>query len=451
MTTFSSAPRPPGPRNFIPGLWYVAFRRDPIHFFMRLARRYGDVVYFHVGPQRVFLLNHPDLIRDVLVTHDSNFVKGRGLERAKMLLGDGLLTSEGALHRRQRRLMQPAFHRDALPHYGDIMAQSAEQAQLSWKDGAILDVDHEMKGLTLSIVGRSLFGAELETEAGELGEAFTTALKMWQRLMLPFAEKLEKFPLPSVRKFQKARARLDQTIYRMIAERRNIRGTETDLLSLLLMARDTEADGGDMTDLQLRDEVMTLFLAGHETTANALTWTWYLLSQNPSVEARFHAEIDQLPSGKLPSVDDLPRLTYTESLLKESMRMYPPAWLVGRRALQDYAVPPYLIPAGSLVLMSQYVMHHDARYFEDPFRFNPDRWNEDVKTARPKFAYFPFGGGPRQCIGEGFAWMEGILLLTALGQRWKFRLVPGHRVALQPLVTLRPKFGMKMISFRRGK
>jgi len=445
----SSVPRPPGPRNFIPGLWFVGFRKDPIRFFTRLARQYGDIVYFHLGPQRIFLLNHPDLIRDVLVTHDSNFVKGRGLERAKLLLGEGLLTSEGELHRRQRRLMQPAFHRFRLKAYSEIMVQSADQLQDSWQEGMVLDIDHEMKGLTLSIVGRTLFGADVEKEAGEFGEALTTAMRLWRRMMLPFAETLEKFPLPSVRKFRNARRRLDETIYRIIEERRQKPVLNEDLLSMLLTAQDTEGDGGQMTNLQLRDEVMTLFLAGHETTANALTWTWYLLSQNPDVEARFQAEVDRLPTGKLPSADDLPLLTYTEKVLTESMRLFPPAWLIGRRALRDYDVPPYRIPAHSLVLMSQYVMHHDERYFQDAFRFDPERWTPEAKAARPKFSYFPFGGGPRQCIGDGFAWMEGILLLAALGRKWKLKLVPGHRVEMQPLVTLRPKYGMKMILERR--
>ena len=444
-----SFPRPPGPRNILPGLWYVGFRRDPIRFFMRLAHQYGDIVYFHLGPQRVFLLNHPDLIRDILVTHDSNFVKGRGLERAKLLLGEGLLTSEGELHRRQRRLMQPAFHRLRLKAYSEIMVQAADRLQDSWEEGMVLDLDHVMKGLTLSIVGRTLFGADVGREASELEEALTAAMKLWRKMMLPFAETLEKFPLPSVRKFRNARRRLDETIYRIIEERRRKPDLHDDLLSMLLAAQDTEGDGGQMTDLQLRDEVMTLFLAGHETTANALTWTWYLLSQNPEIETRFHAEVDRLPKGKVSSAEDLPLLTYTEKVFAESMRLFPPAWLIGRRALRDYEIPPYRIPAQSLVLMSQYVMHRDERYYPDASQFDPERWTPEAKASRPKFAYFPFGGGPRQCIGDGFAWMEGVLLLAAIGRTWKFRLVPGHPVKMQPLVTLRPKYGMKMILEKR--
>ena len=416
---------------------------------MRLALQYGDIVYFHVGPQRVFLLNHPDLIRDVLVTHDANFVKGRGLERAKLLLGEGLLTSEGDLHRRQRRLMQPAFHRLRLKTYSEIMVQAADQLQDSWQEGMVLDLDHEMKGLTLTIVGQTLFGTDVGKEASELEEALTTAMKLWRKMMLPFAETLERFPLPSVLKFRNARRRLDETIYRIIEARRQRPGLHNDLLSMLLAAQDTEGDGGQMTNLQLRDEVMTLFLAGHETTANALTWTWYLLSQNPEIETRFHAEVDRLPNGKAYSTEDLHLLTYTEKVFAESMRLFPPAWLIGRRALNDYEIPPYRIPARSLVLMSQYVMHRDERYYPDASQFDPERWTPEAKATRPKFAFFPFGGGPRQCIGDGFAWVEGVLLLAALGRKWKFRLVPGHRVEMQPLVTLRPKYGMKMILEKR--
>lgn len=306
-----------------------------------------------------------------------------------------------------------------------------------------------MKGLTLSIVCRTLFGADVGEEASELEEALTAAMKLWRKMMLPFAETLEKFPLPSVRKFRNARRRLDETIYRIIEERRRKPDLHDDLLSMLLAAQDTEGDGAQMTNLQLRDEVMTLFLAGHETTANALTWTWYLLSQNPEIETRFHAEVDRLPKGKVSSAEDMPLLTYTEKVFAESMRLFPPAWLIGRRALRDYEIPPYRIPAQSLVLMSQYVMHRDERYYPDASQFDPERWTPEAKASRPKFAYFPFGGGPRQCIGDGFAWMEGVLLLAAIGRTWKFRLVPGHPVEMQPLVTLRPKYGMKMILEKR--
>jgi cytochrome P450 len=266
---------------------------------------------------------------------------------------------------------------------------------------------------------------------------------------LPFAQLLERLPLPAMKRFRQARARLDETIYRIIAARRASREDRGDLLSMLMAARDEEGDGTGMTDEQLRDEAMTIFLAGHETTANALTWTWYLLSQHPEIEKRLHAELDAVLSGRLPTAEDYARLRYTEMVLAEALRLYPPAWIIGRRALTDYRINGYHVPARAILLMSPYVMHHNAAYFPEPFQFDPERWTPAARETRPKFSYFPFGGGPRLCIGEHFAWMEGVLVLATLAQQWRLRLVPGHPIELQPLVTLRPKYGMKMILERR--
>jgi cytochrome P450 len=254
--------------------------------------------------------------------------------------------------------------------------------------------------------------------------------------------------LPATRKFQRARGRLDATIYRMIEERRRSGEDRGDLLSMLIAARDEEGDGTGMTDEQLRDEAMTIFLAGHETTANALTWTWYLLSQHPAVEAELQAEVDAVLNGRLPTAEEYPRLRYTEMVFAEAMRLYPPAWLIGRRALGDYSINGYHIPARA-ILMSQFITHHDARWFPEPDKFDPLRWTPEAKEARPKFSYFPFGGGNRVCIGEQFAWMEGVLVLATLAQRWRLRLVVGHPVELQPIVTLRPKHGMRMVLEQR--
>jgi cytochrome P450 len=387
---------------------------------------------------------------EVLVTESHKFVKGRGLQLAKRLLGEGLLTSEGEFHKRQRRLAQPAFHRQRIASYGRTMVEYAARTGGRWRDGTVLDIAAEMSRLTLVIVGKTLFDADVDSEAGEIGEALTESIRVWRLSTIPFGELLEKLPLPSTRRFQAARARLDATIYRFIEEHRSAGIDRGDLLSMLLLSMDAEGDGGSMTDGQLRDEAMTIFLAGHETTANALAWTWYLLSQNPEAEAHVHAELGAVLSGKSPSVEDLPKLTYTEMVLAESMRLYPPAWIIGRKALEDVEVNSYLIPAGSLVLMSQYVMHRDPRYYPDPNRFEPLRWSAEAKAARPKFSYFPFGGGPRVCLGESFAWMEGVLVIATLAQRWRMQLVPGHPVEPQPLITLRPKFGMRMFLQRRS-
>ncbi|MBD0369674.1 MAG: cytochrome P450 [Pyrinomonadaceae bacterium] len=446
----SAQTSPPGPKSFIPGLQLLAFSRDPLEFLTGVARRYGDVARFTNGTQDYVILNHPDYIKDVLVTHNADFMKGRGLQRAKRLLGEGLLTSEPPLHRRQRRLAQPAFHKQRIAAYASMMVDYALRMERErWHDNQTLDIAQEMMHLTLAIVGKTLFGTETEAEAEEVRAALTATMESFTRFMLPFAELLDKLPLPATRRFQQARARLDAIIYRMINERRASREGRGDLLSMLIMAQDEEEDGAGMSDEQLRDECMTIFLAGHETTANALTWTWYLLSQHPEVEAKLHAELDAVLNDRPPAVEDLPSLRYTEMVLAESMRLYPPAWILGRRALKDYEVGGFRIPAGSIVVMSPYVMHRNERYFPEPSRFDPERWTPEEKEARPQFSYFPFGGGPRRCIGEGFAWMEGILVIATLARTWRMRLAPGHPVETQPMVTLRPKHGMRMTLERR--
>jgi cytochrome P450 len=435
---------PPGPKGKLLGGNFTAFRRDSLAYLQKATSEHGDIVYFRFGPQDVFFLNHPDYIKDVLVTHHQSFMKGRALQRAKRLLGEGLLTSEGEFHRRQRRLAQPAFHRGRIASYGLVMTDYAARTAARWHDGATLDISQEMMRLTLAIVGKTLFDTDVESEADEIGAALTAVMELFDFLLMPFSELLEKLPLPHVRRFQKARARLDATIYRIIEERRRSGEDRGDLLSMLLSARDEEGDGGQMTDLQVRDEVMTLFLAGHETTANLMTWTWYLLSRHPEVEAKLHEELKAVLDGRQPTVEDVPSLRYTEMVVAESMRLYPPAWAIGRLALKDHEIGGYTIPAKALVLLSPYVTHRDERYFPDPTRFDPERWMPEAKESRPQFAYFPFGGGTRRCIGEGFAWMEGILLLASLARNWRMRLVPGHHVETQPVITLRPKHGMRM-------
>ena len=434
------------PQRF-PGQALLTFRRDPIAY-LRAAAEYGDVVRLPITRQPLFLVNHPVLIKDIFVTHQKQFKKGRGLERAKKLLGDGLLTSEDPYHRRQRRLIQPAFHRQRIAVYAEQMTHYAAKTSAGWGDGGTRDMTEEMLHLALAIVGKTLFNAEMEGEAAEIGDALTEVFALFHTLMLPLADLLEKLPIPSVRRFARARGRLDATIYGLIKERRASGEDKGDLLSMLLLARD-EDDGGQMTDEQVRDEALTIFLAGHETTANALAWTWYLLSQNPDREAQFHAELDRVLAGRMPTLDDLPHLLFTRKVLAESLRLYSPAWVVGRRALSDYRLGDYTLKRGDIVLMAQAVMHTDPRYWTDPETFDPERWTPEAEAQRPKFAYFPFGGGPRVCIGEQFAWMEEMLLLAALGQQWKMRLAPGQLVATQPIITLRPKFGMKMVLERR--
>ncbi|HKS29124.1 MAG TPA: cytochrome P450, partial [Pyrinomonadaceae bacterium] len=383
-------------------------------------------------------------------TRQQNFIKGRALQRAKRLLGEGLLTSEDSFHRRQRRLAQPAFHRQRVAAYAEAMTEYAARTAASWRDGEQLDMLQEMMRLTLAIVAKTLFDADVEEEAQEIGEALATILSLFNAMMFPFAELLEKLPLPQNKRFERAKRRLDETIYRIIDERRKSGEDRGDLLSMLLMSQDEEGTGG-MTDKQVRDEAMTLFLAGHETTANALTWTWYLLSQHEEQEARLHSELDEVLAGReRPRVEDVERLRYTEMVLMESMRLYPPAWAIGRLATKEIEIGGYRIAPGSLVLVSQYVMHRDARYYPEPERFDPERWTMEAREARPQFSYFPFGAGARRCIGESFAWMEGILLIATLARRFRMRHVPTHPVELQPLITLRPKHGMLMTVHKRN-
>lgn len=442
--------RPPGPGR-LGVTTAVRFRRDPLALIRRLAREFGDVVSFRAGPFTVFLLSHPDAIQEVLVTHNHRFMKGQALQEARRLLGQGLLTSEGDLHRRQRRMIQPLFHRRRIAAYAEVMTDYAARAAGRWPDGGTIDLHQEMVRLTLAIVGKTLFDTDIEArEAREVGRALTTIMGMFDRLTLPFAGLLERLSLlRGTRRFLEAKERLDRIIYRMIEDRRTAGASGADLLSLLLAAQDQEGDGAGMPAQQVRDEAMTIFLAGHETTANALTWTFYLLSQNPEAERRLHAEVDDVLGDRLATAEDVPHLRYTEMVLAESMRLFPPAWIVGRRALAEHEVGGYRLPPGSLVGMSQFLVHHDPRWFPEPDRFAPERWRPEEEAGRPKFSYFPFGGGPRLCIGEPFAWMEGVLVTATIAQRWRMRLAAGQAVEPLPLVTLRPKHGMRMRLERR--
>ena len=418
-------------------------------FFSNLAREYGDLAYLRMGGEHLFIASDPAVIKDVLVTHNQNFHKSRGLERVKILLGEGLLTSEDAFHLRQRRLMQPAFHRDRIAAYASTMVAYADRVRRAWSEGTTFDMARDMSRLTLLIVGKTLFDTDVESQARDVGEAMSGLMASFWTVMLPFGERLERLPIPYLRRGRKARERLDAIVYGFIRERRANLGDRGDLLSMLLMAQDDEDKGRGMTDKQVRDEAMTIFLAGHETTANALTWTWYLLSQTPAVERRLHEEIDRVLGGRLPTVADVERLPYIMRVVTESMRLYPPAWLVGRRAVNEYRIGDYYVPPRSIIVMSQWIVHRDRRHYPDPERFDPDRWTPDFKAALPRFAYFPFGGGPRQCIGESFAWMELVLLVATIAQRWRFELTPGYPVVPHAAVTLRPKYGMKMTARQR--
>ncbi len=441
---------PPGPGG-LPGLQALAFRRDPLGFLTRLSQRYGDISSFRIAPHQVFLLNHPDYIRDFFLMPAENFRKGPALQRAKRLLGEGLLTSDGNYHRRQRRLMQPAFHRHSVARHAELIASSGNEFTSRWQHGESRDLHFDMRRLTLSIIGRLLFSTDVEEAAADSITLELTA--SLERLSLISGRRnslvtlLQKMPfIQPPQRFQQARQNLDAAIYRLLDDRKQRDKDSGDLVSMLLSARDDE---GGMSDQQVRDELMTLFQAGHETTANALTWTWFLLSQNPDAEAKLHLEIDHVLGGRLPTLDDLGRLPYAEMVLLEAMRLYPPAWMVARLALKDFEVGGYILPASSLLLVSQYAMHRNAGYFPCPDHFDPERWTTEARNSRPQFSYFPFGGGHRRCIGEALALLEGVLLITTIASRWRMRLLTNRPVKPQPLLSLRPKGGILMKLERR--
>ncbi len=437
--------RLPGPSGFGFGGRLLAFRRDPLGFLTRLAREHGDVAAARLGPRTLVLVSDPELIRELLVVRDREFVKSQALQRARQLLGEGLLTSEGELHLRQRRLLQPVFHRERVAEYAGAMGSlAATFAERRWRGRSArpLDMAAEMSALTLIVVGRTLFGADVEAEAPEIGRALTDAMALMRRVSNPLAPVLDRLPLPATRRFRRARARLDETIHRLIRERRarGVRPEDRDLLALLLSGQG--AGHGD--ERQLRNEGLTLFLAGHETTANALAWTLYLLAQHPEVAARLRAEVDGVLAGGPAVPEAFDRLPYTLRVLTESMRLYPPAWTIGRQTLHPLELGGFTIPARQPILAAEWVVQRDPRWFERPGCFEPDRWLPERAAALPRFAYFPFGAGMRKCIGESFAWMEAVLVLATLVARWRFALVPGQEIRPLPLVTLRPSPAVMM-------
>jgi cytochrome P450 len=421
---------------------------DPLSVFLGWAREFGDIFYYRAAWIHVYFLNHPDLIEAVLVRNYQNFLKDHVVRKSRWFFGDGLLTNEGESWLRQRRLSQPAFHRERIASYAKIMTGYAEQMLASWKkesgkdkDGETRDVHQEMMQLTLRIVVRALFSVESD-EVGEISAAMNVLMQnsVGLRLLLPPIARY--LPTPAMNEFRRSIKQLDKTVYGIIAERREAGSDSGDLLSMLMQARDE--DGGRMTDKQLRDEVMTFLLAGHETTALALSWTWYLLGQNPEAEQKLHQELDRVLGGRVPTFADLPALSNAERVIKESLRLYPPAWGLARTVIKEFELGGYRIPAGSNVVMSTWVVHRDPRYFPEPEKFDPDRWLPEKAQKLPKFAYFPFGGGPRQCIGAAFAMMEATLLLATIGQHFQFRAAPGHVVTPTPSFTLRPKHGIRM-------
>ena len=437
----------PKPRE-IP--WAGSVKRrfgSPLDFFMELRQEFGPVARFRIFNERFLLLNDPALVNEVLVTKQDSFRKGRALEGARDFLGDSLLVSEGKEHVRQRRLIQPAFHRGRIEGYARVMAERAAQWRDTQREGEELDLAVQMNHLTLDVVGETLFGSSVGDEAHQIAESLSAVIDNFGRMLLPLWRYYRRVPTAANRRLAQGQKRLDEIIMGLIARRRADETDHGDLLSMLLAAEDADNPEKRLTDREIRDQALTLFLAGHETTANALAWTWHLLSLHEPERLKMKAELDEvMTDGCLPELADMPRLRYTTAILSESMRLFPPVWVVGRRAVEDVVIGDYIVPRRTIVVMSQYVIHRDEQFWPDSLTFRPERWlDEAAQAARPKFAYFPFGGGGRVCIGESFAWAEGVLMLAVMAQRWRMEPVPGHPIALNPTVTLRPKHGLKMI------
>jgi len=436
---------PPGPRGAPLLGMALMLRKDPLAGMRDMVREYGDVVRFHVMMQERTLINRPDLINQVLVIQQSKFHKSELTRRiTARILGQGLLISEGEFWRRQRRLAQPAFHRARISGYGATMLDLAENHVRGWRDGDRRNMSLEMTALTLDIAVRTLFGTTLPEEKSHIGQALSYLMRYsLRRNRLPFRVP-ETWPTPANRRADRELEFIDRLVYRIINERRAEKNghEHDDLLSLLMGALDE--DGSQMTPQQLHDETMTLFLAGHETTAQMLGWTWYALSRNPHAEAKLHEELHGVLAGRASGVEDFPRLPYLRAVMNEVLRLYPPAYILARETMEPCELGGYEIPVGSTVVISQWIMHRDPRYYDDPESFRPERWLDGLQDRLPPGAYFPFSAGPRRCIGEGFALLEAAIVISLLAQKFKFRLVPGVEIVPEPLVTLRPRHAIQM-------
>jgi cytochrome P450 len=416
---------------------------DPLAFLERIAREHGDVVEFRIPGQRIYLFSHPEAIEELLVTERDKLTKDKLTRELSIMLGKGLLVSEGALWQKQRRLVQPGFHRDRIAAYGDVMVRFAERVAAGYRDGEVRDIHEDMSHLTLDIVAKTLFDVEITQVARKIGAALAVLMERYSGIgtLVPL-----RIPTRANRRARKAIAELDAIVYGIIAERRRT-GGHGDLLSMLIAASDED---GAMDDVQLRDEAMTLLLAGHETTALTLAYALHLLALRPESQDRLLAEINEVLGARPATAADLPRLRYADAVIRESMRLFPPAWAVGREAIAPCTIGGHAIAPGTQLWAAQWVVHRDPRWFAEPLAFRPERWENDFARALPRHAYFPFGGGPRICIGNAFATMEAVLVLVTLARRLAVSAVDRGPLRLTPSVTLRPKDGIRLRVGRRG-
>jgi len=439
---------PAGPAEGLKRWSLGPLNNNPLEYFTKVAREYGDVAGLRVLNFKTIFINHPDLIEEVLVTNARKYSKGKVLRANRHVFGEGLLTSEGDFWLRQRRLAQPAFHRARIASYAATMVEYTRRMLDDWRGGEERDAHQEMMRLTLQIVGKTLFDADVERDAQEVGKSLELLLEIGanfrRTIFVPHW-----LPTSTNLRVKREIAQIEKILYRIIGERRASGRDAGDLLSMLLSAQDE--DGSRMTDRQLRDEAITLFLAGHETTASTLSWTWWLLAQNPRVEAKLHAELDAVLGDRTPTLDDLPKLGYTGHVITESLRLYPAAWGMARLAVEDHEIAGYPVTKGMGVAMAQWVVHRDPRWYDAPEEFRPERWEDDLLKRLPRFAYFPFGGGPRQCIGNTFALMEATLILATIARKFRLRLVSNHPVVPLASITLRPRHGVRVTLESREK
>ncbi len=444
MSTAKAPPRAPG--VFLLGNMFQILRK-PLDFASEFARDHGDVVRVRLGPLVFYLVSHPEAIEQMLRRDHRLFIKDKGTRMLSSVLGDGLLTSEGDMWRRQRRLAQPSFQGDQIEKYAAGMTGAAQNMIADWQPGQTRDIHAEMTRLTMEIAAQAFLGTSVVDKSERVGRAMQTVIEHFANILI-LVPGYSWLPTRGNFRFRSACRDLDAVIYETIALRRKEGRTDgDDLLSRLLAARDE--DGSQMSDLQLRDELVTLFLAGHETTAIALSFCFYMMALHPEVEAKLVAEVDEVLQGTPATAAHLPRLRYTDWVLKETMRLYPPVPSIGREALEDYEVMGYRIPKGAQVSYAQWVVHRDARWFDDPMTFRPERWDNDLIRKLPRCAYFPFGEGPRICIGNMFAMMEAVLSVATVMQRFRLAAVPGYKLDILPSVTLRPRNGLPMIVTER--
>jgi cytochrome P450 len=430
------------------------FRQNATEAMTASARLYGDLVHFKVFGRDFYQLNHPDLVEDFLLKDASKHHRGIVMQRAKLVLGEGLLTSEEPFHMRQRRLAQPAFLRERIAAYGEVIGDNATMISQKWRSGEVLDLHDEMLELALRIVGKCLFDLDVQSrdEVKKISAAVDAFMGFLPLAVLPFSEQIQRLPLPTMKRIRKGQAELDGMIYGMIEERRKTPGDRGDLLSMLLEAVDPEDATARMSNRQVHDECLTIMLAGHETTANALSFALWLLAKHPEVQTRMHEEAAAVLEGRSPVADDYAKLPYATQVFSEALRLYPPVWVTARTCVEAYEIAGFAIKRGAVLIASQFVVHRDARFFPDPLRFDPERFAPEKKQARPRFAFFPFAAGSRQCIGEGLAWMEGVLSLATIARDWRLSLPEGaaKEIAVTASISLRPKHGVRLLVERRA-